>query len=172
MEKEYKLLPHTHRVFPLYTQYSISNSITTQKTHIFFNDIIDCYKMRDDLYYHFFIFRNSNHPHLLNMEYYLEYDNGQQHIYEDYGVTLEDYCRNSKTPMGYSEMVQVLKDVIEGIYGVIDRGYYPQNVRPEHFVLAEKRWKIRCVVFEEDEEKYKGLDSEFSWKKEYCPPEL
>jgi hypothetical protein len=74
--------------------------------------------------------------------------------------------------MSEKEIFDILKQVMKAVDGIIARKCYPQNLRPEHFVLADGKWKIRCVVFDESDDKCKDLDSEYIWNPHYMPPEL
>lgn len=52
---------------------------------------------------------------------------------------------------------------MRAVYNMFDEGYYPLNIRPEHFVLVKNKWKLRSLVFDQEHDKYLGIESEFVW---------
>lgn len=82
---------------------------------------------------------------------------------------MESFVSKNIGKFNESQVFTMLRDVVSAIDGVIEQKYYPQNIRPEHFVRVDNKWKIKCVVFSDN---VLGVDCEYFWNPSYTAPQL
>jgi hypothetical protein len=52
---------------------------------------------------------------------------------------------------------------MKAVYNAYEQGYYPINLRPEHFVQARESWKLISLVYDQNYHMHNGLKSEYIW---------
>lgn len=97
------------------------------------------------------------------------YESGEVQYFENYEHSLKEYI--DKKPIDEKESIEILKDILTAIHNMFTEGYYPLNIRPEHFVYVKNKWKLKSVVFEQESDKYLGLKSEYIWDPSRQAPE-
>ena len=45
--------------------------------------------------------------------------------------------------------MKIAEDMIKAIYGIINLGFFHRNLRIEHFVLHQNKWKLESLILNE-----------------------
>lgn len=58
-----------------------------------------------------------------------------------YEYRLDEYLRK-KGPQSEKNALLIFSDIIKASFSLIMAGFYHRNLRPEHFVLVDNKWKL------------------------------